>query len=88
VGEIDDWTPAKPCEELTARAQAAGYPVRLKVYPGAQHAFDNSAPVRFLPNRRNANSETGRGATTGGDPVAWADAINEVTTFFAKTLKE
>ena len=88
IGERDDWTPAKPCEELTRRAQAAGYPVTIKVYPGAQHAFDSNAPTRYLPNRRNANSETGRGATTGGDPAAWADAIKEVTAFFAKELKE
>jgi len=88
VGEKDDWTPAKPCEELTQRAEAAGYPVAIKVYPGAQHSFDSSAPTRYLPNRRNANSDTGRGATTGGDPAAWADAIREVTAFFAKELKE
>jgi dienelactone hydrolase len=88
VGDRDDWTPAKPCEELTERAEAAGYPVSIKVYPGAQHSFDSSAPTRYLPNRRNANSETGRGATTGGDPAAWADAIKEVTAFFAKALKE
>jgi dienelactone hydrolase len=88
VGERDDWTPAKPCQELAQRAQAAGYPVAIKVYPGAQHSFDSSAPTRYLPNRRNANSQTGRGATTGGDPVAWADAIKEVTAFFAKALKE
>jgi dienelactone hydrolase len=88
VSELDDWTPAKPCEELAERAEAADYPVSIKVYPGAQHSFDSSAPTRFLPNRRNANSETGRGATTGGNPVAWADAIKEVTGFFGKALKE
>jgi len=88
VGERDDWTPAKPCEELAQRAQAAGYPVAIKVYSGAKHSFDSSAPTRYLPNRRNASSATGRGATTGGDPVAWADAINKVTAFFAKQLKE
>jgi dienelactone hydrolase len=88
VGERDDWTPAKPCEELAVRAQAAGYAVAIEVYPGARHSFDSSAPTRYLPNRRNANSETGRGATTGGDPVAWANAIKEVTAFFAKALKE
>jgi dienelactone hydrolase len=88
VGEHDDWTPAKPCEELAGRARAAGYAVAIEVYPGAQHSFDSSAPTRYLPNRRNANSETGHGATTGGDPVAWADAIKEVTAFFAKALKE
>jgi dienelactone hydrolase len=88
VGEKDDWTPAKPCEALAERAQAAGRAVAIKVYPGAHHSFDSSAPVRYLPNRRNANSASGRGATTGGDPVAWADAISEVTAFFAKELKE
>jgi dienelactone hydrolase len=88
VGERDDWTPAKPCEELTERARAAGYPVSIKVYPGAQHSFDSNAPVRYLSNRRNTNSDTGRGATTGGDPAAWADAIREVTAFFAKALRE
>jgi dienelactone hydrolase len=88
IGEQDDWTPAKPCEELAGRAQAAGYAVAIKVYPGAQHSFDSSAPTRYLASRRNANSETGRGATTGGDPIAWADAIKEVTAFFAKELKE
>jgi dienelactone hydrolase len=88
VGEKDDWTPARPCEELADRARAAGYPVAIKVYPAAQHSFDSSAPTRYLPNRRNANSDTGRGATTGGDPAAWADAIKEVTAFFAKELKE
>jgi dienelactone hydrolase len=88
VGEKDDWTPAKPCEVLTERAKAQGYPVEIKVYPGARHSFDSSAPERYLPNRHNASSATGRGATTGGDPVAWADAINEVTVFFGKELKE
>jgi hypothetical protein len=44
--------------------------------------------VRFIPERHNVTSPTGRGATTGGDPVAWADAINQVTAFFAKELKD
>jgi len=88
IGERDDWSLAKPCEELASRADAAGYPVAIKVYPGAQHSFDSNAPTRFLPNRRNADSDTGRGATTGGDPAAWADAIKEVTAFFGKALKK
>jgi hypothetical protein len=42
--------------------------------------------VRYVPARVNANSPTGRGATTGGDPTAWADSIREVTAFFGQHL--
>jgi hypothetical protein len=35
----------------------------------------------------NSNSPGGRGATTGGDPRAWADSIQEVAAFFARHLR-
>lgn len=35
----------------------------------------------------NANAPTGFGATTGGDPRAWADSIREVVAFFGRHLK-
>jgi hypothetical protein len=35
----------------------------------------------------NANAPGGRGATTGGDPGAWADSIREVSAFFARHLR-
>ncbi len=75
IGENDDWTPAEPCRKLTEAAQKAGYPVTIKVYPGAHHSFDSSNPVRYVPMRVNSNSPSGRGATTGGDPKAWEDSI-------------
>jgi len=87
IGEKDDWTPADPCEALTKAAQAAGYPVTLKVYPGAYHAFDSERPPRYLDDRRNQNKRDGHGATTGGDPRAWADAIEQVKGFFGRYLK-
>jgi len=87
VGEKDDWTPAEQCRVLAERAQAAGYPVTIKIYPGANHAFDGTSPQRYIAERRNANAPDGRGATTGGDPAAWKDAMQQVTAFFAQYLK-
>lgn len=86
IGEADDWTPAEPCRRLADAAQKAGYPVTIKVYPGAYHAFDSDNPPRYVAARVNANSPTGRGATTGGNPEAWADSIREVLAFFARNL--
>jgi dienelactone hydrolase len=87
IGGADDWTPAEYCQALADKADQH-IPVRIKVYPGARHSFDSSAPQRFVATRRNENAPGGRGATTGGDPAAWADAIDEVTRFFATTLKD
>ena len=74
IGDKDDWTPAEPCRRLTDAAQQAGYPVTIKVYPG-------------VAARVSANAPGGRGATTGGDPAAWADSIREVNAFFARYLR-
>ena len=87
IGEKDDWTPAAPCEHLAEAAQQQGYPVSIKVYPGAFHSFDSFAPMRFDPLRSNASSLSGHGATTGGDSAAWADARQQVSAFFGHYLK-
>jgi dienelactone hydrolase len=41
IGERDDWTPAADCERWMARRADKGAPVRLVVYPGAYHGFDD-----------------------------------------------
>ena len=87
IGEKDDWTPAEPCQRLTDAGRTAGSPVAIKIYPGAYHSFDSPNPVRYVPTRINQNAPGGRGATTGGDPAAWADAIREVVAFFGRYLK-
>ncbi len=87
IGEKDDWTPAEPCRVLAEAAQRAGHPVTIKVYPGAYHSFDSHNPVRYVAARVNPNTPSGRGATTGGDPAAWADSIREVVAFFGRYLK-
>ena len=85
-GELDDWTPAKPCEKLADSARAHGSDVTIKVYPGAHHSFDNDRPERYVATRNNAHAAGGRGATTGGNPVAWKDSIAQVDAFFARHL--
>jgi dienelactone hydrolase len=87
IGEKDDWTPAAPCVELARSSRATEHPVDIVVYPGAHHSFDSDRPVRYLATRVNMNAPTGRGATTGGDPQAWADSIRRVTEFFERTLR-
>jgi dienelactone hydrolase len=87
IGEMDDWTPAEACKHLADAAQKAGYPVTIKIYPGAHHSFDSPNPVRYVPTRINANAPGGRGATTGGDHAAWSDAIREVVAFFGRHLR-
>jgi dienelactone hydrolase len=88
IGEKDDWTPAEPCRKLVETGRAAGYPLDIKVYSGAYHSFDNNAPVRYDARRNNGNSPSGRGATTGGDPAAWADAKKQVAEFLSVHLKQ
>ena len=87
IGEKDDWTPAEPCQRLAAAAEGAGYPVTIKVYPDAHHSFDSPNPVRYVATRINPSAPSGRGATTGGDPRAWADSIRTVLAFFDQHLR-
>ncbi|MBS0240821.1 MAG: dienelactone hydrolase family protein [Proteobacteria bacterium] len=85
-GELDDWTPAEPCKQMAERAKAAGEPVDIVVYPGAHHGFDSRGPKRFIAERVNSSVPGGHGATTEGNPEAWAKAILEVESFLAKHL--
>jgi dienelactone hydrolase len=87
IGEKDDWTPAAPCQRMSEAAQAAGHPVSIKVYLGAHHSFDSDRPERYVASRINPNAPNRRGATTDGNPQAWADSIREVEAFFARHLK-
>jgi len=41
IGERDDWTSPASCEHLAQKQTSMGSDVKLVVYPGAYHAFDN-----------------------------------------------
>jgi dienelactone hydrolase len=68
IGDKDDWTPAEPCRRLTEAARQAGYPVTIKIYPGAYHSFDSNYPVRYVATRVNPNAPSGRGRRRAETP--------------------
>jgi len=79
IGALDDWTPAAPCEMLTAILQRAGADARIAVYPDAHHGFDSTRqgpPIR-LPNV-SVYGVGRRGATVGPNPVAAQRARDNV----------
>jgi len=87
TGALDDWTPAEPCRAMVEASRAAGHKADIVVYPGVHHAFDNTSSVRYIAERNNGNAPGGKGATTGGNVRAWADAKQQVQAFFARHLK-
>ncbi|MEJ6023914.1 dienelactone hydrolase family protein [Ramlibacter sp. PS4R-6] len=72
IGEADDWTPSAPCVQLHSRLGGSGaMPFELKVYPGAYHGFDGTAPVTV--HEGLGNVRFGK-AHVGGDPEARAQS--------------
>ena len=51
-------------------------------------ALSASNPIDCTRRLTIPNVPGGRGATTGGDPVAWADSIREVMAFFDRHLRQ
>jgi dienelactone hydrolase len=85
LGEIDDWTPSSPCEELSLRQRSAGLDVRHVTYPGAHHGFDN--PLRGTASRRVPEARGGRGATMQYNQAAAEDSVVQVQKFLATHLQ-
>ncbi|MBL8495457.1 MAG: dienelactone hydrolase family protein [Rhodocyclaceae bacterium] len=55
IGELDDWTPAVPCERMTSHLVKRGQNAGITVYPGAHHGFDAVDAGRILlPEAVNA----------------------------------
>jgi carboxymethylenebutenolidase len=72
IASADDEVSPKACESLAARSRAAGAPVELVVYDGAEHNFDD-------PGRSKQDREANRRAT--------ADARVRATRLFETALK-
>ena len=46
IGERDDWNFARDCRDMMARRKDFSAPMRLVVYPEAQHSFNLRLPPR------------------------------------------
>lgn len=44
IGELDNWTPAAPCEEFVSNMRSEGVNADLTVYPDSHHSFDRPTP--------------------------------------------
>jgi dienelactone hydrolase len=76
IGDADDWTPAERCESFRALARTDGHVLRMKIYPGALHAFDNKL----------ARKQLFAGHWIGGQPEGADGAIAETRAFLAERL--
>ena len=82
-GELDNWTPAKPCEAFLRGAQASGAPVAYQIYPGAYHGFDApDTPIHSVENYRKNDWAP----IEGTNEDARADARNRVAQFLVEHL--
>ncbi|MDP6339762.1 MAG: dienelactone hydrolase family protein [Candidatus Marinimicrobia bacterium] len=50
AGELDNWVPAEPCEDLALEMQAAGVNAGITVYPNAHHGFDRKGELEIAEN--------------------------------------
>jgi dienelactone hydrolase len=75
LGGADDWTPAKPCQDMAAAT--AGRKPEVVTYPGAYHGFDGTSPVRERKGLAFTGDNSGT-AHAGTNEPARADAIKRV----------
>jgi dienelactone hydrolase len=84
IGAADDWTPAKPCEQMVARARGRSALATIVSYPRAYHEFDR-ANYRVRERTGLAYTADGSGkAHLGTNNAARADAIKRVPEWLAR----
>lgn len=88
-GELDDWTLAKPCQELVAGVRARGHApeMDIDVYPGAYHDFDHPTLQLKTVITKSTSYATGqREVHVGANPEARAKAISRTLDWFRAQL--
>ena len=86
LGAKDDWTAPGPCIELAKRLKSeTGADVTVQMYADSYHGFDGPGPVRFRSDVPNGVASTG--VHVGGNPVARAQALAALDTFFRRIFE-
>jgi dienelactone hydrolase len=84
LGALDDWAPAKNCEQMVAGARGRSARAVVVKYKGAHHFFDREN-LQLRERRGVAFSADGSGrVTVGTNQEARADAIKRVPEWFAR----
>jgi dienelactone hydrolase len=68
LGELDNYTPARPCLAFADAMKAAGQDIEAHVYAGAQHDFDSTF-TRLVTHSNGTSSRNCRDREI--DPVTW-----------------
>jgi len=77
IGELDDWTPANDCDMWMKARNGSGASVKLIIYPGAYHAFDEPAL---------ATGRTSFGHWLKYEPNAAESSVQEMHQFLSAKL--
>ena len=87
IGELDDWTPAKPCVDLGEAVAARGEPLKVSVFPGAHHGFD--APGTTVTHRTDVPNgvNPGEGVHVGANPEMREKANAKLRNFLDEQLR-
>ena len=87
IGELDDWTPAKPCVELGQAMVARGEPLKVTVFPDSHHGFDS--PGKAVTHRTDVPNgvNPGQGVHVGANPEMREKANAKVRAFLQEQLR-
>jgi dienelactone hydrolase len=84
IGALDNWTPARHCEDMVKNARGRSAQVVIVKYKGAHHAFDHdNPPIRQRRQIAFAPDPGGR-VTVGTNSEARADAIKRVPQWLSR----
>ena len=88
IGELDDWTPAKPCVDLGQVMAVRGEPLKVTVFPGSHHGFD--APGNAVAHRTDVPNgvNPGQGVHVGANPDMRDKANAKLRAFLDEQLRK